>query len=79
MRDPHKPERGYIALTEEEREQLEAAGNPSAVDYARREGRYLVIYWRAPIRAGTGSEPGLSLDLSTCVATWKRADGEGDR
>ncbi len=71
MRDPHKPERGYIALTEEEREQLEAAGNPSAVDYARREGPFLVIYWGAPVR----SEPGISLDLSACVATWERADG----
>jgi hypothetical protein len=79
MRDPHKPERGYIALTEEEREQLEAAGNPSAVDYARREGPFLVIYWSAPVRSGTGSEPGLFLDLTACLATWKRADREGDR
>ena len=79
MKDLHKPERGHVALSEEEREHLEEAGNPSAVDYARREGRYLVIYWGAPVRAGTGSEPGLSLDLSACVATWMRSDGERDR
>ena len=71
MRDPHKPERGYVSLSEEEQEQLVAAGNPPTVDYARREGAYLVIYWRAPVR----SEPGISLDLSACVATWERADG----
>ncbi len=71
MKDLHKPERGHVVLSEEEREQLEAAGNPSAVDYARREGPFLVIYWRAPVR----SELGISLDLSACVATWERADG----
>ena len=75
MKDLHKPERGHVALSEEEREQLEDAGNPSMVDYARREGLFLVTYWRAPVR----SEPGISLDLSVCVATWIRADAEGDR
>ena len=75
MRDPHKPERGYVALSEEEQEQLEGAGNPSAVDYARREGAYLVTYWGAPVR----SKPGISLDLTACVATWIRADAGGDR
>jgi hypothetical protein len=64
-------------LDEERRGQIEAAGNPDAVDYARHEGPYRVTYWSAPVRKGQGSGPRLYLDLSGCVATWRRAEGGG--
>ena len=76
MRDPHKPERGHVVLDDEQRAQLEAAGHPLAVDYARQEGAYLVTYWGAPVRTGQGISPRLYIDLSACVATWRRAKGE---
>ena len=79
MKDPHKPERGHAVLDEEQRQQIAAAGDPAAVDYARQEGAYLVTYWGAPVRSGQGSGPRVYLDLSTCVATWRRADRKGER
>ena len=78
MRDPHKPERGHIVMDDEQRAQLEGAGTPPTVDYACQEGAYLVTYWGAPVRRGQGTSPRLYLDLSACVATWRRADGQGD-
>lgn len=70
------PERGYVALDEEQRAQLEAAKHPAAVDYVCQEGGYLVTYWGAPVCRGQGISPGLYLDLSACVATWRRRDGK---
>ena len=79
MKDPHRPERGHAVLDEEQRQQIAASGDPADVDYARQEGAYLVTYWSAPLRRGQGTQPRLYLDLSACVATWRRADGERDR
>ena len=79
MRDPHKPERGHVVPDDEQRAQLEAAGHPASADYARQEGAYVVTYWGAPLRRGQGTQPRLYLDLSACVTTWRRADGEGER
>ena len=76
MRDPHKPERGHVVLDDEQRAQLEQAGTPAAVDYARQEGAYLVTYWGAPVRTAQGISPRLYIDLSACVATWRRAEAE---
>jgi hypothetical protein len=72
VKDLHKPERGHLVLDDEQRQQIAATGNPAAVDYARQEGAYLVTYWGAPVRTGQESSPRLYLDLSACVATWKR-------
>lgn len=33
-----QPERGHVVLDEKQRAQIEAAGKPKAVDYARQEG-----------------------------------------
>ncbi len=42
MKASHKPERGHVVLDDEQRQQLEAAGNPAFVDYARQEGAHVV-------------------------------------
>ncbi len=77
MKEPHRPERGQAVLDEEQRQQIAAGGEPAAVNYARQEGAYLVTYWGAPVRTGQGISPRLYLDLAACVATWRRAEGEG--
>ena len=79
MKDLHRSERGHAVLDAVQQVQLEEAGHPPVVDYARQEGAYLVTYWRAPVCTGQGSSPRLYLDLSACVTTWRRTEGKGSR
>lgn len=79
MRDSHNPERGHVVLDDEQRAEIEAAGHPPAVDYARWEGTYLVTYWGAPCELGREHHQG---STSICPPAWQRGgaqEGGADR